>query len=78
MQPLPQRISRSQPLQLADHPSVPPQAQVRLQAHLDRLQPQFGQPRDVAGRQQLRLHIGQRLTPPQRQPRPCPLGGGTP
>ena len=61
---LPQRVGAGQVPQLADHLGLAAHVQIRVNACFQRLQPQLRQPRRLPHRQELRVHIGQRLTPP--------------
>jgi hypothetical protein len=66
---LAQAMSRGQLSQFGDHLRVAAQVQIGVDASFQRLQPDFGQARDLPQRQRLRSHISQRLAPPQRQRR---------
>ncbi len=69
VQPLAKGLLAGQLAQLGDHLARPAQVQVRVDACLQRLQPQLGQPGPLAGGERVRGHPGQRLAPPQRQRR---------
>ena len=65
-QPLAERMSRDEVLQLGHQPNVPPERQVSVDSQLNRLEPELLEPGHLRLGERLIREVGKRRSPPER------------